>query len=82
MLVLLNRVIQSDGNVFRAFQVFQGSRDTFDLIDNGSIEGRIGGRQVLQVLEDVDQLVGGRLEAFRTSLVLLHAGLKVTASGK
>lgn len=42
---------------------------TSDLIDDGLVEGWVAGRQVLQVLENFNQLVGTRLE----SLLERHA---------
>ena len=36
---------------------------TFDLLYDGSVEARVGSRQVLQILQDIDQLVSRRLIA-------------------
>ena len=48
------------------------SECTFDLVDDGPVKGRVHGGQVLQVLQDVNQLVGRGLVVVTHVLVVLH----------
>lgn len=52
---------------------------TPDLVHDGPVELRVGRRQVLQVLEHLDQLVGRRLVATLAADAadLVHAGLQL-----